>query len=42
MRHLNPRLCFGQVVGSGHFVQLEAPTQVNAMIEQFVRLYGTS
>jgi pimeloyl-ACP methyl ester carboxylesterase len=41
MRHLNPRLRFGQVVGSGHFVQLEAPVQVNAMIEQFVRLYGT-
>jgi pimeloyl-ACP methyl ester carboxylesterase len=41
MRQLNPRLCFGQVVGSGHFVQLEAPLQVNAMIEQFVRLYVT-
>lgn len=41
MRQLNPRLCFGQVVGSGHFVQLEAPVQVNAMIEQFVRLYVT-
>lgn len=42
MRHLNPRLCFGQVVGSGHFVQLDAPAQVNAMIEQFVRLNVTS
>ncbi len=27
---------FGQVVGSGHFVQLEVPAQLNAMIETFV------
>lgn len=26
---------FGQVVGSGHFPQLEVPDQVNAMIERF-------
>ncbi len=28
---------FGQVVGSGHFVQLEVPAQLNAMIDTFVR-----
>jgi len=27
---------FGQVVGSGHFPQLEVPAQVNAMIETFI------
>ena len=27
---------FGQVVGSGHFPQLEVPDQTNAMIERFV------
>jgi pimeloyl-ACP methyl ester carboxylesterase len=27
---------FGQVVGSGHFVQLEVPTQLNAMIDSFI------
>lgn len=27
---------FGQVVGSGHFPQLEVPAQVNAMLETFI------
>ena len=27
---------FGQVVGSGHFVQLEVPAQLNAMIDSFI------
>jgi pimeloyl-ACP methyl ester carboxylesterase len=27
---------FGQVVGSGHFVQLEVPDQFNAMIDNFI------
>jgi pimeloyl-ACP methyl ester carboxylesterase len=26
----------GQVVSSGHFVQLEVPEQVNAMIDRFL------
>jgi hypothetical protein len=26
----------GKTVGSGHFVQLEVPEQVNAMIERFL------
>lgn len=31
-------LTLGRTVGSGHFVQLEAPDQVNAMIERFLTL----
>jgi pimeloyl-ACP methyl ester carboxylesterase len=34
-----PQLVHGQVVGSGHFVQLEVPDQVNAMIDRFLRLH---
>ena len=33
---LCPRLVTGKTVGSGHFVQLEVPEQVNAMIERFL------
>lgn len=34
-KHL-ARVQFGQVVGSGHFPQLEVPRQTNAMIETFI------
>ncbi len=33
-----PQLVTGQVLGSGHFPQLEVPDQVNAMIEHFLAL----
>jgi pimeloyl-ACP methyl ester carboxylesterase len=33
---LCPGLVIGKTVGSGHFVQLEVPEQVNAMIERFL------
>lgn len=33
------QLITGQVVGSGHFLQLEVPEQVNAMIDRFLALY---
>lgn len=33
---LLPDLRYGQVVGSGHFCQLEVPDQVNAMIDRFL------
>jgi pimeloyl-ACP methyl ester carboxylesterase len=33
-----PNLMFGQTVGSGHFCQLEAPRQVNAMIDGFLKI----
>jgi pimeloyl-ACP methyl ester carboxylesterase len=31
-------LTLGRTVGAGHFVQLEVPDQVNAMIERFLAL----
>ena len=34
-----PNVVHGWTVGAGHFNQLEAPDQVNAMIENFVRHY---
>lgn len=38
-RELCPQLVTGQVVGSGHFLQLEVPEQVNPMIERFLTLH---
>jgi pimeloyl-ACP methyl ester carboxylesterase len=32
----------GQTVGSGHFIQLEVPDQVNAMIERFLAITDLS
>lgn len=34
-----PHAVLGQAVGTGHFVQLEVPDQVNAMIAGFLRRY---
>src|SRR5262245_38721964 len=34
-----PNVVHGQTVGAGHFNQLEAPDQVNLMIESFMRHY---
>jgi pimeloyl-ACP methyl ester carboxylesterase len=33
-----PTLVHGQIVGSGHFLQLEVPDQVNAMIRRFLTI----
>jgi pimeloyl-ACP methyl ester carboxylesterase len=41
MRNLNPRVGYGQVIGSGHFLQLDVPEQVNAMIDRFAELHVT-
>jgi len=38
LRELCSKLVTGQTVGAGHFLQLEVPDQVNAMIERFTRL----
>jgi len=38
LRALNPLIRTAQTVGAGHFNQLEAAPQVNAMIEQFLRV----
>jgi pimeloyl-ACP methyl ester carboxylesterase len=35
-----PAMMIGQTVGAGHFNQLEAPDQVNAMIERFFGING--
>lgn len=36
MKMTNPSVLLGQTLGVGHFNQLEAPDQVNAMIERFL------
>ena len=38
MRQLCPQLLTAQIVGAGHFVQLEVPEQVNAMLDRFLRI----
>ncbi len=37
LRQIFADVRFGQLVGSGHFPQIEVPAQLNAMIERFVR-----
>ncbi len=38
LRELCPQLVTGQTVGAGHFLQLEVPEQVNAMIDRFLKI----
>ena len=38
LRRACPAITIGQTVGAGHFIQLEVPEQVNAMIEQFLTI----
>ena len=38
LRALCSTLMLGQTVGSGHFLQLEVPDQVNAMLDRFLAL----
>ncbi len=40
LRGTCPNFEYGQVVGTGHFLQLEVPDQVNAMIDRFLRTHG--
>ena len=37
---MKPDLEVGITVGAGHFIQLEVPEQVNAMIERFLAIYA--
>jgi pimeloyl-ACP methyl ester carboxylesterase len=39
LAQLCPQLLTAKAVGSGHFLSLEVPEQVNAMIDRFVSLY---
>jgi pimeloyl-ACP methyl ester carboxylesterase len=41
LRQLCPQIVIGTTVGSGHWVQLEVPEQVNAMIERFLRVVAS-
>ncbi len=38
LRELCPHALTGQTVGAGHFLQLEVPEQVNAMIDRFLQI----
>jgi pimeloyl-ACP methyl ester carboxylesterase len=38
LRGVIPQAQFAQVVGAGHFLQLEVPEQLNPMIERFIEL----
>lgn len=40
LRALCPAITIGQTVGAGHFLQLEVPDQVNAMMERFLAVAG--
>jgi len=40
LAELCPQLTQGRVVGSGHFLTLEVPAQVNAMLERFLEISG--
>ena len=42
LRQACPAITIGQTVGAGHFIQLEVPDQVNAMIERFLTITGLS
>jgi pimeloyl-ACP methyl ester carboxylesterase len=42
LRSACPAITIGQTVGAGHFIQLEVPDQVNAMIERFMTITGLS
>ncbi|MSP78012.1 MAG: alpha/beta hydrolase [Dehalococcoidia bacterium] len=41
LRGLGKKVFTGQTVGAGHFLQLEAPDQVHAMLERFLRVAFT-
>jgi hypothetical protein len=36
---LCPQLVTAKAVGSGHFLSLEVPEQINSMIDRFISLY---
>jgi pimeloyl-ACP methyl ester carboxylesterase len=38
LRALCPQVTFGMTVGAGHYLQLEVPEQVNAMLDRFLKV----
>lgn len=38
LRRACPAITIGQTAGAGHFIQLEVPDQVNAMIDRFLTI----
>ena len=42
LRQLRPDRVFGAVAGGGHYMTLEVPAQVNAMLDRFLELIGTA
>lgn len=40
LAELCPQLMLGRVVGAGHFLTVEVPAQVNAMLERFLEING--
>jgi len=42
LQELRPDAMVGQVVGSGHYLMLPAPDQVNAMLDRFLDSVETS
>jgi pimeloyl-ACP methyl ester carboxylesterase len=38
LRELRPDVLLGAVVGSGHWMMLEVPDQVNAMLDRFLQI----
>jgi len=41
LRELRPDVLLGSVVGSGHWMMLEVPDQVNAMLDRFLQVVGS-
>lgn len=39
LQSLYPDLVYGKVVGAGHLISLEAPEQVNPMVDRFIQTY---
>lgn len=42
LQELAPHLVLGRTVGSGHFLQIEVPDQVNAMVARFLEIVAAS
>jgi pimeloyl-ACP methyl ester carboxylesterase len=41
LQHLRPDALIGSVVGSGHYLSLQVPDQVNAMLDRFLEIVAS-